>query len=221
MIAHAKGPCPVSNQTRLEEIFNSITHGVGALLSLVGLILCIIYASMYGTALHVISCTIYGATMLLLYTSSTWYHWCRSFPMKRYLQKLDHIAIALFIAGSYTPFALITLNGAWGWSIFTMIWCLAAVAFFIALFFAGKSDLLSAGIYLLMGWIIVVAIIPLVRSLDLGGSVLLFSGGMAYSIGTIFYLWEKIPFNHPIWHLFVLAGSICHFFAIFFYVLPG
>ncbi len=212
--------CPISGQSGKEEILNSVTHGIGVLLSIVGLVFVVVLSSIYGNVWHIVSCSVYGSTMVLLYSASTWYHGCRGGKLKGVLQVLDHICISLFIAGSYTPFALVSLHGTWGWSLFGVIWGMALVELVLELFFAGKSDLLSTIIYLAMGWVSVIAIVPLVKSLSLGGSVLFISGGIAYSLGTIFYLWEKLPFNHSIWHLFVLAGSICHYCTILFYVVP-
>ncbi|MGM0440593.1 MAG: PAQR family membrane homeostasis protein TrhA [Chlamydiota bacterium] len=212
--------CPISKQNPREEIFNSISHGVGIIFSIVGLVLAVTYAALYGTTWHVVSCSIYGTTMLLLYSASTIYHSCRSPKVKNILQVIDYSCIALFIAGTYTPFTLLALRGPWGWSLFSTVWTLALVVLGLSIFYAGKSYLLFSIIYLAMGWLIVLAIVPLLQSMALGGNILLISGGLAYSVGVIFYLLDNMPFNHPIWHLFVLAGSVCHYFAVLFYLIP-
>ena len=211
--------CPISQQTFLEEIFNSITHGIGLLLSVVGLPVIIVLASLYGDVWHIVSCSIYGATLVMLYAASTCYHACRKFHRKQIGQIFDHIGIYLLIAGSYTPFTLVTLRGAWGWSMFGVIWGLAFTGLVMS-FALKKFEVLETVIYLIMGWISMIAVIPLLKNLHIAGFALLAAGGIMYSLGTIFYLWKKLPFNHTIWHLFVLAGSICHYCAISFYVIP-
>lgn len=203
-----------------EELFNSITHGAGLLLSIVALVLLIVFSSLYGSARHIVSCTIFGVTLILLYTASTLYHSFRSPRVKKFFKILDHSCIYLLIAGTYTPFLLVTLRGAVGWTLFGVIWFLAVSGVVLKMFFVHRFKIISTVAYVLMGWIIIFAIKPLVESLPSGGIVWLVAGGLAYTLGVIFYVWKKLPFNHAIWHLFVLAGSICHFFAVIFYVLP-
>ncbi|PKN20722.1 MAG: hemolysin D [Deltaproteobacteria bacterium HGW-Deltaproteobacteria-6] len=204
----------------LEELLNSITHGAGALLSVAALILLIVYSSIHGTASHVVSFTIFGVTLILLYSASTLYHSIRKPQAKNILKIIDHSCIYLLIAGTYTPFLMVTLRGVLGWSMFAAIWLMAVAGVLFKIFFVHRFKIISTAAYLLMGWIIIFVIKPLIDSLPPGGIILLLAGGLSYSLGVIFYAWEKLPFNHAIWHLFVLAGSICHFFSIIFYVLP-
>jgi hemolysin III len=204
----------------LNEVINSITHGIGALASIFGLIYLVIMAGIYGTTWHVVSFSIFGSSMILLYTCSMLYHSFTKPNIKAILQKLDHSAIYILIAGTYTPFALVTLRGPWGWSIFGIIWGLAiAGIIFQLLFYKEKLRFVSSIIYLAMGWIVIIAIKPLLNSLPTGGLLWLLGGGLFYSVGVVFYLWRKLPFNHGIWHLFVLGGTVCHFFSIYQYVL--
>jgi hemolysin III len=203
-----------------EEIANSITHGVGALLAIAGGAVLIIFSSSHGTAWHVATSCVFGTTLILLYLSSTLYHSISAPRAKRFLRLLDHCAIYLLIAGTYTPFLLINLRGPWGWSLFGLVWGIALVGIILNLTPLGKIRGLSLSLYLILGWIILIATKPLVTNLDPGGVGLLVAGGLAYTGGVIFYGWQRLPYNHAIWHLFVLAGSICHFFAILFYVIP-
>jgi hemolysin III len=203
-----------------EELFNSITHGAGVLLSIVALVLLIVFSSIYGNASHVVSCAIFGVTLILLYSASTLYHSAQKPQIKSVFKILDHSCIYLLIAGTYTPFLLVTLRGVLGWTMFAVIWFLALAGVLFKVFFVNRFKIISTIAYVLMGWIIIFAIKPLIDSLQSGGIVWLVAGGLAYTLGVIFYAWEKLPFNHAIWHLFVLAGSICHFFAVIFYVLP-
>ena len=203
-----------------EELFNSITHGAGVILSIAALVLLIVFSSIYGNASHVVSCTIFGVTLILLYSASTLYHSIQKPQVKSVCKILDHSCIYLLIAGTYTPFLLVTLRGVLGWTMFAVIWFLALAGVLFKVFFVNRFKMLSTIAYLLMGWIIIFAIKPLIDSLPSGGVVWLIAGGLAYSLGVIFYAWKKLPFNHAIWHLFVLAGSMCHFFAVIFYVLP-
>jgi len=203
-----------------EELFNSITHGAGVLLSIVALVLLIVFSSIYGNASHIVSCVIFGVTLILLYSASTLYHSAQKPQIKSVFKILDHSCIYLLIAGTYTPFLLVTLRGVLGWTMFAVIWFLALTGVLFKVFFVNRFKIISTIAYVLMGWIIIFAIKPLIDSLQSGGIVWLVAGGLAYTLGVVFYAWEKLPFNHAIWHLFVLAGSICHFFAVIFYVLP-
>ncbi len=203
-----------------EEIASSLIHGIGVGLAIAALVVMAVFSSMRGTVWHVVSCSIYGATLVLLFSASTLYHsipWPR---VKRTLKILDHSAIYLLIAGTYTPFLLGPLKGPWGWSLFGVIWGLALGGVAFKLFFAGRFKLLSTLIYVGLGWIVVVAIRPLWHSLPLGGLLWLVAGGVFYTVGTVFYLGRRIPYNHAIWHVFVLAGSLCHFFSVLLYVIP-
>jgi hemolysin III len=212
--------CPVSGQSAVEELVNSWTHGLGFVLSLAGLSVLVIFACWHGTLWHVVSFTVYGVTLVLLYGSSMLYHRAVNLNHKRRFQIIDHICIYLLIAGTYTPFMVITLRGGWGWSLLGIIWTLAGLGVVLELKFKNRTDLFNTLLYLAMSWLVVMASPSLWANLATGGLVLLIAGGIAYSLGTVFYLCEKIPFNHALWHLFVLAGSICHFFAILFFVLP-
>lgn len=204
-----------------EEIANSVTHGIGVALSIVGLILLVFYSTLMGDVWRIVSFCIYGTCLILLYTASTLYHSFQSEKLKHYFRIMDHAAIYLLIAGTYTPVTLVSLRGGWGWSLFGVIWGLAIAGVLFKLFFVNKFNVLSTIIYLLMGWLVIIAIVPLVKAVAPAGLYWLIAGGLTYSAGTIFYLWEKLPFNHAIWHLFVLGGSICHFFAMLWYVLPN
>jgi len=203
-----------------EEIANSVTHGLGMLLSIGGLAVLVGFASVYGNVWHITACSVFGATLILAYATSTLYH---SIPLpaaKRVLKILDHSAIYLLIAGTYTPFTLVSLRGPWGWSLFGAIWGLAVLGIVLKATMLGRISGISTAVYLAMGWIVLIAIKPMFGAVENGGLLLLLAGGLAYSCGVIFYLWHRLPYNHAIWHLFVLAGSLCHFFSILFYVIP-
>lgn len=210
-----------TNQYSLqEEIFNAVTHGIGALLAAAALALLIVFAALHGNVWHIVSFSIYGASLILLYLCSTLYHSFQNQRVKSIFKIFDHSAIYLLIAGTYTPFTLVTLRGKLGWTIFGIVWGLATAGVIFKAFFARKFKLLSTLTYLLMGWVIVFAFKPLVQNLSVEGIRLLVAGGILYSVGAIFYLFKKIPFNHAIFHIFVLGGSVCHFFSILLYVLP-
>ncbi|KAF2957071.1 hemolysin III family protein [Marinitoga sp. 38H-ov] len=202
-----------------EEVANSITHGIGAILSFVGLIILIIFSVLKGNSLQTFSVTIYGISLFLLYLASTLYHSIQNKKIKHILEIIDHSAIYLLIAGTYTPFTLVTLNGKIGWTIFITVWVLAIIGISLKPFFVKRFRILSTLLYIAMGWIIIFAIKPLVSLLPFGGILWLIIGGLLYTIGAIFYVWRKLPYGHMIWHLFVLGGSISHFIAVFFYVL--
>lgn len=197
-----------------EEFFNALTHGIGVALSVAGLAWLVTWASLRGTAWHVVSAAIFGATLVLLYTASTLYHSFRSEEAKRLLRKFDHAGIFLLIAGTYTPFALVSLRGPWGWSLFGVVWGLAVVGVALKFWFTGRFHGASTAIYIGMGWIVVIAARPMLASVPAAGLWLLLAGGLCYTGGTVFYLWKKLPYHHAIWHLFVLGGSVCHFFAV-------
>ncbi len=201
------------------ERLNTASHFVGAALALAGLVILVVQASVQGDPWKIVSFSVYGVTLAALYFFSTLYH-ARSGKAKAILQKIDHSAIYLLIAGTYTPFTLVTLRGAWGWSIFGTIWGLAIIGILQDIVLTTKRRILSVVIYLLMGWLVIIAIRPLVRVLPIAGFALMVAGGLFYTVGVIFYaLDKKIPHGHGIFHFFVLAGSICHYFAVFLYVL--
>lgn len=208
----------------LHETLNSITHGIGILLSIAALVLLLVFASVtkHGDAWKIVSFSVYGAALILMFTASTLYHSARNKRIKAWFNLLDHASIYILIAGTYTPFTLVSLRGPWGWTIFGIIWGLAMAGVIFKLFFYRERwRLLSAVIYVLMGWIILIAIRPLIQGVPAGGLYWLLAGGLSYSLGVIFYLRKQNRFNHVIWHLFVLGGAISHFFAIFLHVLPA
>ena len=199
-----------------EEIFNSVTHGIGTLLSIAALVLLVVYASIKGNAWHIVSFSIFGATMVLLYLSSTLYHSFTKEKIKNLFVRFDHAAIFLLIAGTYTPFVLTTIRGALGWTLFGIIWSLAIAGVVIRSIYLTRFRKLMVGIYLAMGWMFVFAIVPMVKNLPASSIWFLFIGGACYSIGVIFYSWRNLKYGHGIWHLFVLAGSIMHFFSVIY-----
>jgi hemolysin III len=206
--------------TMINEIANSVTHGIGALLAVTALVLLAVFANIYGDTLHIVSFTIYGSTLVLLYLASTLYHSTQE-PRKKYIFRIiDHAAIYLLIAGTYTPFMLVTLQGTRGWVMFSIIWVLAIIGILYKVFFINRHVIISTLFYLAMGWLIVFSIRDLFNNLPFNGIVLLGAGGLCYTLGMVFYAGRDRLFMHAIWHLFVLGGSICHFFSILFYVLP-
>ena len=203
-----------------EEKINIITHAFGLILSLLATPLLIVHASINGNVWHIVSFSIYGASLIILYAASTLYHSAKKPKIRKRLNVFDHASIYVLIAGTYTPFTLVTLNGAWGWTIFGITWGLALTGIILKLFFTGKYDILSTIMYILMGWVVLFAIKPLLNNLDFDGVLWLFAGGISYTIGAVLYSIKKIEYNHAIFHLFVLIGSFCHFMAVYYYVLP-
>lgn len=207
-------------ETPLEEVASAITHGVGTLLAVAGLVALVVLAGASGDTMRVVTLSIFGACLVLTYLASTLYH---ALPRGRWKYRaliLDHASIYLLIAGSYTPVLLVVLYGTWGWTLLGIIWTTAAVGVVLKLFFVERFRLLSTMMYVVMGWILVVAIKPMLAVMPAGGWGWLVGGGVAYTLGVAFYLWERLPFNHAIWHLFVIAGSVCHFLLMLWYVLP-
>lgn len=202
-----------------EERLNILSHGLGFLLSIPASVFIILKASLHGDAWQIVSVSIYGASMMTLYLASTLYHSAKN-PEKRHkFNVFDHASIYLLIAGTYTPFLLVTLRGAWGWSLFGVIWAAAIGGIIFKLFYTGKFDVVSTVAYVVMGSIVLVAIKPLIVNLSLPGLYWLLAGGISYIIGAVLYLQRKMPYHHAIFHLFVLAGSICHYIAVYSYVL--
>jgi hemolysin III len=197
-----------------EEVANSLTHGVGLALSVAGFIVLVVLAAMRGSAWRIVSCTVYGSTLVCLYTASTLYHGTRSRRLKRVLKVCDHSAIYLLIAGTYTPFLLVNLRGSWGWSLLAVIWGLAMAGILFKVWFVEHFPVLSTVVYVLMGWLALVAIKPMLLGVPLSGLLWLLAGGVMYTVGVVFYAWKRVPYNHAIWHGFVLAGSTCHYFAV-------
>ncbi|MEO6475177.1 MAG: hemolysin III family protein [Luteolibacter sp.] len=201
-----------------EEVASLLTHAAGVIFSVVALVMMILLSG--GETLKIVSSVVFGTSLILLYSSSTLYHFFTSPRWKAHFQSLDHACIYLLIAGSYTPVTLITLKGASGWWLFGTVWSLAIAGVLIKTFRKGKKDhWISTSLYLAMGWLILFAFGPLVRELPIAGVWWLVAGGFTYSFGIVFYAWKKLPFNHAIWHLFVLGGSACHVLAVMFYVL--
>ncbi|SDQ65064.1 PAQR family membrane homeostasis protein TrhA [Virgibacillus salinus] len=205
--------------TKKEEIVNAITHGIGALLSIAGLVLLILFASLNGNPWQVVSVTIFGTTMLIMYLSSTIVHSLPEGKWKDIFQIFDHSSIYLFIAGTYTPFLLVHLRDDLGWILFGTVWGIALIGVVFKIFFVKKFLVLSTLFYVLMGWLITLVWNPLMATMDGTGMLLLMIGGMLYTLGAIFYIWRGFIYHHAIWHLFVLAGSIFHFFTVFYYVI--
>jgi len=203
-----------------EEIASSVTHGIGAALAIAGLVVVVAAAALKGSAWHVASTAIYGASLVLLYLASTLYHAIRQPAAKRVLKVLDHMGIYLLIAGTYTPFTLVTLRGAWGWSIFGVIWALAILGMSAEAFWVRRPRWVSAVVYIAMGWIMIIAIRPLTASLAAPGVRLVVAGGVAYTVGTVFYLWKSVRYMHAVWHAWVVAGSVFHFLAVLRHVVP-
>ena len=201
------------------EKFNTYTHFAGALLALAGAVVLVVLGALAGDVWKIVSFSIYGATLVLLYSFSTLYHNAAQGRVKVFLQKLDHNAIYLLIAGSYTPFTLVSLRGPWGWSLFGVVWGLALLGIFQELWVKRKTRVVSLLIYILMGWVALIAVVPLIAALSWAGFAWLAAGGLAYTIGIVFYVYDdKFIHWHGIWHLFVLAGSALHYFAILLYV---
>jgi hemolysin III len=202
-----------------EELFNTISHGIGLLLSIPALIVLIVYSCLYGTVWHTVSFSIYGISLVTLYLASTWYHGTKEEKLKKKLNVFDHSAIYVLIAGTYTPFLLVSLHGAWGWSLFGVVWGLALIGIYFELVKEKQNKVISAIAYILMGWVIVIAIKPLINNLAFGGLMWLMIGGLFYTIGAVFYTRKKMPNHHGIFHVFVLLGSMAHWIAVFCYIL--
>ncbi len=204
-----------------EEIAHSATHGLGIVLSIAGLIAMLAVSQRSGDARHIVASIVYGVTLILLYLASTLYHGIPSPSAKRMLKVLDHSAIYLLIAGTYTPFTLISLRGPWGWTLFGLVWGMALLGITLKVAAISRFRWLSIVLYLCMGWLVVVALRPLAEAVAPAGVRLLFLGGLSYTFGVVFYIWRRLPYHHAVWHLFVLAGSVFHFFAVLLYVLPA
>jgi hemolysin III len=203
-----------------EEIAHAVSHGVGAALAIAGLAGLLAVAARRGDTWHIASAAIFGSTLVLLYTASTLYHALPQPRAKRVFRILDHSAIYLLIAGTYTPFTLGPLRGPWGWALFGVVWTGAIAGVLFKSVALGRAPILSVALYAAMGWSVVFAFGPLVRALAPGGVALLFGGGLCYTLGLVFFAWERLRFHHFVWHLFVLAGSILHYLAVLLFVLP-
>jgi hemolysin III len=203
----------------LEELANAITHGIGLALSLAGFLTLIVLAALHGGTRLLVSCVIYGVTLVCLYSASTLYHGIPSQRWKRTLRIFDHSAIYLLIAGTYTPFVLVNLGGGWGWSLFGVVWGLALAGILFKFWFVDRFQILSTAVYLLMGWLALVAVKPMISKVPVTGLVWLLAGGLLYTAGVVFYASKRIPYSHSIWHIFVMAGSTCHYLAVLYAVI--
>lgn len=208
----------VNRYTIKEEIFSSITHGVGAVLSLAALVILVYFAGTKGDVWRVVSFSVYGFTLFFLYLSSTLYHSILIEKVKKVFRVFDHVSIYLLIAGSYTPITLVAMRGAWGWTIFGVIWGLALLGIVLNIISIEKTKIVSTILYVLMGWLIIIAVKPMLQMVPTGLFAWLLGGGILYTLGVIFYVCRKIPFNHGIWHLFVLGGSVLHYLGFLLYL---
>ncbi|MBI5094028.1 MAG: hemolysin III family protein [Candidatus Hydrogenedentes bacterium] len=204
-----------------EEVANSVTHGIGTALSIAGLVFLVVWASATHDAYKIVSLTAFGASMVALYLASTLYHSFSAPKVKHFFRILDHASIYLLIAGSYTPFALVSIRGPWGWTIFGVVWGIALVGVCFKMFFVAHFSALSTILYLGMGWMALIAAKPILMSVPMGGIGLLAAGGIMYTVGVAFYAWNSLPYNHAVWHLFVMAGTAFHFIAVSEFVLPA
>ncbi len=214
---------PPREQTPAEEVANSVTHGIGLLLSIAGLAILVAFATKFGNAWHIASCSVFGGALVFQYATSTLYHGIWHAGTKRVLRVFDHCAIFVLIAGTYTPFALVNLRHNGGWILFGVIWGLAVIGIVTRLgpiLGTERREWLRLALYLAMGWTAVAAIVPMMRTIAPGGLMLVALGGLAYTGGVVFYTRHKMRYHHAVWHGFVLGGSTCHFFAVLFYVIP-
>ncbi len=207
---------PITYYPRTEELLNIITHFIGLILSIAGLVILVVFGAIYGNVWHIVSFSIFGSSMVLLYLASTLYHSAKSQTLRKRLNVFDHSAIYVLIAGTYTPFCLVALNGTIGWVLFGITWGLAVVGIVLKMFYTGRYDKISTAGYVLMGWVAVFAAEPLYENLQIEALVYLIAGGLSYTIGAIFYSIRKLPYNHAIFHGWVLLGTALHFVAIFY-----
>ena len=202
-----------------EEIWHAITHGVGLALSIAALVIMVAYSSQTGSTISVLASVLFGITLIILYGASTLYHAITHHDLKKKFQQFDHASIYILIAGSYTHITLLSLGGFLGYSIFAFVWSVALIGIYLKFAYPGRFEKLSLVLYLMLGWLIVIAIKPLFEVMAPGGLWLLLIGGLFYTVGVIFYVWDSLPFNHAIWHLFVMGGSISHFFMVLLYAI--
>ena len=203
-----------------EEIFHSITHGIGSGLSIAGLVILVVLAVLNGDVYQIIGFSIFGASLVLLYLSSTLYHGIQQPRAKHIFKIFDHSAIYLLIAGSYTPFLLVGIRGTTGWTLLVVVWLIALIGITMKVLFIERFQVLSVFMYLAMGWLCVFAFSEMMSSIPIGGIIWLAAGGILYTVGVIFYAMQKIPYMHAVWHFFVLGGSLCHYFAVLFFLAP-
>ncbi len=207
-------------QTPREELVNSLTHGLAVALSIAALTILVVFSSLQRDPWKIVSFSIYGAALVALYTASTVYHAVASKRLRPFLRQIDHSCIYLLIAGTYTPFMLVTMRNAWGWTLFGLVWGLAAAGILFKVFFTGRFEAVATLGYILMGWIAVIAIKPLVQTMPPGVWPWLVGGGLCYTFGVVFYAMGRLRYNHAVWHLFVVAGSLLHFLSFLLFVLP-
>lgn len=210
----------VDRQLVIEELANTITHGIGLVFSVAGLAVLLALSISKGSRIHCIAFGIYGATLILVYAASTLYHSIQKAHIKHIFRAADQVAIYLVIAGTYTPFMLINLRGFWGWTLLISVWTLSLFGIFFKVIFLEKYNGVSYALYVIIAWLAIIAIKPIMATVPIGGLEWIFGGGASYMIGLIFFAVNKIPFNHTIWHLFVMLGSGCHYIAVLYYVLP-
>ncbi len=204
--------------TRAEEWASCITHSVGLVLSMVGLLVLVVLAVARGEIGLIAGCSVFGGTLVFMYAASTLYHGLRAPRLKHMMRVVDHVAVYLLIAGTYTPFVLLYFDGGWAWTLLCLEWGIALAGSAFKLFFTGRFEVPSTALYLAMGWLVVVAWKPLVTAAPPGCIAWMAAGGLCYTCGVVFYAWQRLPFHHAIWHLFVLGGSLCHFLALALYL---
>lgn len=207
-------------QRSSDELANTLTHALGLVLSLAGLPSLVVMAARRGDAWHVVTCSVYAATLVVLYGASTFYHAARQPRWKDFFRVIDHACIYLLIAGTYTPFTLVMLRGGWGWTLFALVWGFALAGIAFKVFWTGRFEVVSTITYVLLGWIALVATYPIVTRFPPGCILWLLAGGVCYTVGVVFYAFDRLPYMHAAWHLFVLAGSAFHYVAVMRYVLP-
>lgn len=216
----SKQPQAVTWTSIEDEFANGVTHGIGLMLAMGGLCSLVVLTAYRGDLSHIVGCTVFGVSLVILYGASTLYHVVTQPRLKKTLQIVDHVAIFLLIAGTYTPFTLVNLHGFWSWTLFGLVWSLATLGIVAKLRWGDRWRWLSLVAYLSLGWCCLIAVKPLIESVPRGALLWLLAGGLAYTVGTIFYALDHIRYFHAIWHLFVMAGSVCHFCAVVFYVVP-
>lgn len=209
----------VNDFSLIEEIWHAITHGIGLALSIAALTIMVAYSSQSGSVISVLASILFGTTLIILYGSSTLYHAITHHDIKKRFQQFDHASIYILIAGSYTHVTLISLGNTLGYTLFGVVWGTSLIGIYLKFAYPGRFEKLSLILYLLLGWMIVIAVKPLMEVMAPGGLWLLLAGGLLYTVGVIFYVWDNLPFNHTIWHLFVMGGSICHFLMVVLYVI--
>ena len=202
-----------------EEVAHSVTHGIGLLAAVAGLVVLVILTAATRDPWRITACAIYASTLVALYAASTLYHALSATRARHILRVLDHSAIFLLIAGTYTPFALVSLRGPWGWTLLGIVWSLAVLGVTAKAVFGTRGPIISTALYICMGWIVLIAVKPVIDSVPPAGIAWLVAGGLAYTGGVVFYAWTRLRYSHAIWHVFVLAGSVCHYIAVVFYVV--